>query len=126
MQTLSKEEQKFQLSRVFKPLFKPKRFKVFYGGRGGGKSWAFAIALLQRGMKTPLRILCTREVQGSIRDSVHRLLVTCIENNNLERFYTVTRDAIYGLNGTEFLFHGLKHDPMQIKSLEGIDICFVE
>jgi len=138
MQTLSEDKQKakeerlkrkdnvFKLPRAFKPLFKPSRYKVFYGGRGGGKSWGFAIALLQRGIKEPLRILCTREVQGSIRDSVHKLLVTCIQNNKLEWWYRITRDSIYGRNGTEFLFHGLKHDPMQIKSLEGIDVCWVE
>ena len=123
---LARVDNRFKLPRAFKPLFKASRYKVFYGGRNGGKSWGFAIALLQRGMKSPLRILCTREIQGSIRDSVHKLLVTCIQNNKLEQFYRITRDAIYGLNGTEFLFHGLKHDPMQIKSLEGIDICWVE
>jgi len=78
---------KVQLSRIFAPLFKPYRFKVFYGGRGAGKSYACALALLQRGVKKKLRILCTREVQNSIRDSVHKLLCTCIENSNLENFY---------------------------------------
>jgi len=111
---------------AFNSLFEPKRYKVYYGGRGGGKSWGFALALLVIGGNSKKRILCTREVQGSIRDSVHKLLCTCIENHNIGNFYRITRDAIYGKNGTEFIFHGLKHDPMQIKSLEGVDICWVE
>lgn len=115
-----------QLPRKFTPLFKPYRYKVFYGGRGAGKSYGFALALLQRGVKKKLRILCTREVQNSIRDSVHKLLCTCIENSNLESFYRITRDSITGKNGTEFIFRGLKHDPQTIKSLEGVDICFIE
>jgi len=78
------------------------------------------------GVQSKKRILCTREIQGSIRQSVHQLLTTCIETLGLERFYRITRDNITGANGTEFIFHGLRHDPMQIKSLEGIDICWVE
>jgi len=115
-----------QIPKPFKPLFKPSRYKVYYGGRGAGKSWSFAFALLIIGVQSKKRILCTREIQGSIRQSVHQLLTTCIETLGLERFYRITRDNITGANGTEFIFHGLRHDPMQIKSLEGIDICWVE
>jgi len=61
-----------------------------------------------------------------MRESVHKLLTTCIEMLGYERFYQVTRDAIIGKNGSEFIFHGIRHDPMQIKSLEGVDICWVE
>ncbi len=114
------------IPEIFEPLFKPNRYKVYYGGRGGGKSWGFALALLVMGGLEKKRVLCTREVQSSIRDSVHKLLSTCIDNNNLQNFYRITRDSITGKNGTEFIFHGLKHDPLQIKSLEGVDICWVE
>ena len=117
---------RLQIPKPFKPLFKPSRYKVYYGGRGAGKSWSFAFALLIMGVQSKKRILCTREIQGSIRQSVHQLLTTCIETLGLERFYRITRDNITGANGTEFIFHGLRHDPMQIKSLEGIDICWVE
>jgi len=115
-----------QIQTAFKPLFNPSRIMCYYGGRGGGKSWGIALALLVIGAQTKKRILCTREIQGSIRESVHKLLCTCIDNNNLGTFYRITRDAIYGRNGTEFIFRGLKHDPQTIKSLEGIDICFIE
>lgn len=99
---------------------------MFYGGRGAGKSWSFAFALLIIGAKQKTRILCTREIQGSIRQSVHHLLSSCIDELELNTFYRITRDTITGANGTEFIFHGLRHDPMQIKSLEGVDICWVE
>jgi len=115
-----------QIPKAFKPLFKPERWKIYYGGRGGGKSWSFANALLVLGVKKRMRILCTREIQGSMKQSVHKLLHQCIERMSLDNFYRVTRDGIYGANGTEFIFLGLKHDPNQIKSLEGIDICWVE
>ena len=59
---------------AFRGLFEPHRYKVFYGGRGGGKSRAFARALLLTGVQRPVRVLCAREVQNSIRDSVKRLL----------------------------------------------------
>lgn len=114
------------MNKAFKPLFEPKRFKVFYGGRGAGKSWTIANALLIKGGQSQMRILCTREFQSSIRDSVHKLLSDRITKNGLDHFYHVTQNAIYGQNGTEFLFHGLKYSSQTIKSLEGVDVCWTE
>jgi len=115
-----------QVPHIFKPLFTPSRYKVYHGGRGGGKSWGFALSLLVMGGQKKMRILCTREIQGSIRDSVHKLLSDCIDNHNLRYLYRITREGIYGKNGTEFIFHGLKHDPQTIKSLEAVDVCWIE
>ena len=66
--------ERLAIPAVFAPLFEPHRYKVFYGGRGGGKSWAMADALLTLMRGRRLRVLCARELQRSIRDSVHRLL----------------------------------------------------
>lgn len=110
----------------FQPLFKPNRYKVYYGGRGAAKSWNIARALLILGAQKPLRILCTREVQKSIRDSVHKLLKDQIDQLGLSANYQVFNTEIKGANGTEFIFEGLKHDPAKIKSYEGVDICWVE
>lgn len=117
---------KHQIPKVFKPLFNKARYKVFYGGRGGGKSWAVARVLLLKAWEGKQRILCTRELQGSIKDSVHKLLSDQISRMGLSYFYEVTRDSIRGKNGSEFLFLGIKHDPQKIKSLEGVDIAWVE
>lgn len=109
------------------PLFKPKRFKVVHGGRGGAKSWGIARALLLMGTRMPLRILCTREVQNSIKDSVHRLLSDQIEKMRLNRFYEVTNNEIRGQNGSMFLFAGLSTQTVEsIKSFEGVNIVWVE
>lgn len=110
----------------FEELFKPHRYKVYYGGRGSGKSMNFARALLLMGASRPLTVLCTREVQTSIADSVHRLLREQLEEIGLGSFYRVTQNAIYGQNGTEFIFKGLRFNVREIKSTEGVDICWVE
>ena len=108
-------------------LFQPKRYKVLYGGRGGGKSHAVAMALLIKGAKEKLRILCTREVQKSMRDSVHRLLKDKIVDLGLEDFYQVLDNEIRGANGTLIVFSGLQsHTVDSIKSFEGVDIVWVE
>lgn len=108
-------------------LFRPHRYKVAYGGRGSGKSWNFARALLQQGVAKKLRILCTREVQNSIKDSVHKLLSDSIEAMGYESLYTVQETVIRGNNGTEFLFSGLsKQTATSIKSFEGVDIAWLE
>ncbi len=107
-------------------LFKPSRYKVAYGGRGATKSWSFARALLIKGAQEPLRILCARELQNSIRDSVHRLLCDQIEEMGLSAEYDILTTEIRSKSGSKFLFEGLKHNITRIKSLEGIDICWVE
>ena len=111
---------------AFEELFRPHRYKVFYGGRGSGKSWSVARALLLLGYEKPMRILCAREIQRSISDSVHKLLCEQIEAIGLSGAYTITRDAIRCTSGTEFIFKGLRSNPQEIKSTEGVDICWVE
>lgn len=110
----------------FQCLFEPRRYKVLYGGRGGGRSWACARALLLLGTGRPIRVLCARELQNSISDSVHRLLADQISNLGLESFYEVQVARILGVNGTSFSFEGIKNNVTKIKSYEGIDYCWVE
>ena len=118
----------------FIPLFVPKRYKVFWGGRGGAKSWDIARALLILGMspgilfpgKTKLTILCVRELQKSIDDSVHKLLREQILALGLSAFYTIEKEKIYGANGTTFSFEGIRNNVSSIRSYEGVDICWPE
>lgn len=108
-------------------LFEPHRYKVAYGGRDGAKSTSFAKALLVQGIANPLRIGCFREVQKSIKDSVHKLLSDQIDEMNLGSYYEVLQSEIRGKNGTEFLFAGLSSQTRDnIKSFERIDRAWVE
>jgi len=107
-------------------LFEKSRYKVLFGGRGGAKSWGVARALLILGAKSELRILCAREFQTSIKDSVHKLLSDQIDALGLNGFYEITQTNIRGKNGTEFAFAGLKNNVTNIKSFEGVDICWIE
>ncbi len=108
-------------------LFQPSRYKVAYGGRGSAKSWSFARALLLKGINKPLRILCAREIQKSIKDSVHQLLSDQIDNLGIASKYTIQQTEISGNNGTRFLFVGLSELTIDtIKSYEGIDIVWIE
>lgn len=108
-------------------LFEPHRFKVAYGGRDGAKSWSFARALLLEGAEQPLQIGCFREIQKSIKDSVHKLLSNQCDELGLGSFYEITRDEIRGKNGTTFYFAGLSAQTRDsIKSFEGLDRAWVE
>jgi phage terminase large subunit len=108
------------------PLFLPARYKILHGGRGGAKSWGIARALLLMGASKTLRILCGREYQKSIEQSVHKLLCDQIRDMGLSDFYQVQKTRIIGANGTEFSFHGLHHNVDNIKSIEGTDIAWIE
>jgi phage terminase large subunit len=115
-----------ELPEKLDALFKPKRYKILYGGRGGSKSWGIARALLVIGIQRPIRILCCREFQKSIKDSVHQLLKSQIEEMGLQAHYDVLETTIKGKNGTEFIFIGLHHNTTNIKSYEDCAIAWVE
>ena len=115
-----------QIPEPFEDLLRPARYKVYYGGRGSGKSWSFATILIAMAATRPLRILCGREIQMSIADSVKRLLDDRIAAMGLESFYKSTNSDIVGENGSVFIFAGLKHNATKIKSVEGIDIAWLE
>lgn len=118
---------RIEIPEAFGDLFIPKRYKVFYGGRGGAKSWAFAIALLTEGLRRPITVLCARELQTSIKDSVHKLLSNVINSYpEFQAHYEAQAQVIKGKNGTEFSFKGLKHNVNEIKSFEGADYVWVE
>lgn len=116
-----------KLAEEFRELFNPYwRYLVFEGGRGSLKSHSIARALLLRGRESKLRILCTRELQKSIKDSVHKLLKDLAEQYQFTD-YEIQKDSITNTDtGTEFIFLGIRLNVMEIKSLEGIDICWVE
>lgn len=106
--------------------YKKKRYKVVWGGRGSAKSWGIAEALIRLAAALPLRILCTREHQNSIKDSSHKLLKDTIERLGMESWFAVTDSSIKSRTGAEFIFKGLHNNEQGIKSTEGIDICWVE
>lgn len=118
---------KVQIPTAYKELFNPHwRYLVFYGGRASGKSENVARALLLRGRQSQIRVLCTREIQNTIKDSVHKLLKDLIELYGFSD-YRVTLDGIVNTRtGSEFLFKGLRQNVNEIKSTQGIDICWVE
>lgn len=108
-------------------LFEPARVKGAYGGRGSGKSWGFARALLAIGSSKKIRVLCAREVQKSIQQSVHQLLADQIASMGLSEFYEILQTEIKGKNGTEFYFSGLSNETSDsLKSFEGVTHCWVE
>lgn len=104
------------------PFFKSSaRYKVAYGGRGGGKSWAFSDFAVLEAYQQKLFFPCVRQFQISIRDSVHKLLSDSIEKFNLKSFFEITDNSIRGKNGSEFIFKGVARNINNIKSLEGAD-----
>ena len=108
-------------------LFEPHRYKVARGGRGSAKSWSFARSLLLQGANRTLRVLCAREVQRSVKDSVHRLLSDQIAALGLGEFYRIMDTEIRGLNNTLFIFSGLSDQTSEsVKSFEGVDVAWVE
>lgn len=120
-------QQQVQIPATLEPLFSPARYKFVRGGRGSGKSWGVARALLVQAASTPHRILCTREVQASIQQSVHQLLRDQIDAMGLGAFYEVLQTEIRGRNGSRFFFRGLSDMTAEsVKSFEGCTRVWLE
>ena len=108
-------------------LFDDYRYKIAHGGRGSGKSWSMAKALILQAYARPLRVLCTREVQKSIKESVKQLLDDQIVALGLSHFFESFDTEIRGKNGSLFSFAGLaSHTVDSVKSFEGYDRCWIE
>lgn len=116
-----------KMYQVFRSKRGDVRYRAAYGGRGSAKSFSFARMAAIYGYGEPLRILCTREFQSSIKESFHAEVKNAILSLPwLAKSYNVGIDYIRGNNGTEFIFRGLKNNTSAIKSMAQIDICIIE
>jgi len=114
--------------RAHRALFAPnKRYRVLRGGRGSAKSWSAARAVVALTYSKPLFVLCGREIQNTLADSVHRLLVTQIEALGFSPWFDVQKERIRSSCGSEIIFRGIRdQNAHSLKSLEGADIAWIE
>lgn len=116
-----------KLVPILSPVRGAARYRAMYGGRGSGKSYGAATIAAIWGYAEPLRVLCAREFQASIKESFHAELKAAIEAHPwLSAHYDVGVDYLRGANGTEFIFRGLRRNEQSIKSLAKIDLTIVE
>lgn len=116
-----------EVPRKLKPLLAAKRYKGAYGGRGGAKSHFFAEQIIVRCYARSTRVVCIREVQNSIKDSVKQLLADKIVKLGLESAFEVLESEIRGPHGSLIIFKGMQaYNADNIKSLEAYDIAWVE
>ena len=107
--------------------YKKSRYKIAFGGRGSAKSWTIARLLVLLAASKQIRVLCARETQKSIQESVHKLLKDQIDLLGLNAFFDVQESKILGKNGSDFAFVGIRQQNItNIKSFEAVDICWVE
>ncbi len=116
-----------QMGAAFGPLFQPYDYKAFYGGRGSGKSYAIATALAAISSNRRMRIVCGRQFQNSIRDSSKSTIENRIASLGLSREFNVTHNEIvHRKNDSRFTFVGLERNKESIKSLDDVDIFWIE
>lgn len=108
-------------------LDSPKRYKVLYGGRGSAKSWSVARKLLILACQKRIRVLCARETQKSIDESVYYLLKAQIEHLGLSEWFDIKAQSIHSRIGSDFVFAGIRQQGVaNLKSFEDVDICWIE
>lgn len=125
---MSSASKQVELPEKLLPLLQQNaRYKVIYGGRGSAKSWTVARALVLLAATKTIRVLCARETQKSIQESVHRLLKDQIDLLGLQSQFEVQETRILGRNGSDFAFAGIRQQGItNLKSFEGTDIVWVE
>lgn len=107
-------------------MFEPHRYKAFYGGRGSAKSHSFATALVLMAAQKPMRIVCAREIQKSLRESVKQLIEDKIDALGLGHLFDQQEAVTIGRNGSRFIYMGMWRNPDAAKSLEGADVFWGE
>nr|DAX58489.1 MAG TPA: large terminase [Caudoviricetes sp.] len=111
----------------FKPLIRKARYKVLYGGRGSGKSYFLAELAVEVSRRIGTIILCTREFQGSLGDSVYQLLIETIDRLGYTDEFDILKSTItHKGTGAKFVFYGIKNNVTKIKSIQGVGVCWVE
>lgn len=125
--SVNSDKVKIQIPIEYKALFDTWwRNALVEGGRYSLKSHTVARYLLIRARQAKTRVFCGREFQNSIADSSHQLLADLIKLYEMAEF-RVTRDGIVNeITGSDFLFRGIRHNSQSIKSIEGIDIAWIE
>ena len=114
------------IPKAFRELFQPHRDKAFFGGRGSAKSWSVATALAIMAAQRPLRIICAREIQSSLRESVKQLVEDRIKAMGLSARFDCLDAETRGRNGSKFIYLGMWRNPEAVKSLEAADIFWGE
>lgn len=117
-----------EVAPIFEPLLEPSRYKGAWGGRGSGKSQAFADLLIIAALKQPgFRALCCREIQKSLKESAKRLIESKIEDYGLASMFDCQSAEIKTPGGGLIAFAGLQdHTSESIKSYEGFDVAWIE
>lgn len=111
---------------IFQLLNEEARYYVMFGGRGSAKSHSVARYLICKAMAATRKVLCARELQNSIQESVHSLLSNIIRDYGLNQWFDVKKTEITSANGSQFIFKGLAHNIDSVKSTEGIDDVWIE
>lgn len=120
-------QQTIEIPEEFERLFdRDWREAAVWGGRFSLKSHTVARFLLIRARQEKTRILCAREFQNSIADSSHQLLSDLIQQYQLYDFKVTDKSIENTITGSDFIFKGLRHNEQSVKSIEGIDIAWVE
>ena len=115
-------------AKIFEPLLQPSRYKGAHGGRGSAKSHFFSELAVERCVQHPgTRIVCVREVQRSLKESVKRTIEDKIREFDLGSMFGVQNDQIITPGNGVIVFQGMQdHTAESIKSLEGFNIAYVE
>lgn len=120
-------EKTIEIPVEYKPLFTTGwREAAVYGGRYSLKSHTVARYLLIRARQKKTRVGCFRQFQNSITESSHQLLADLIKFYGMTDFEVTNNSIVNKLNGSDFIFKGLYLNEQSIKSIEGIDIAWVE
>lgn len=117
----------FPVARALVPLLQPARYKAAYGGRNGMKSHFFADYIVARCLQGRTRVVCLREVQATLRDSVRQLIIDKISARGVAHLFRVLVDEIRGPFGSLIIFRGMQSfNAENLKSLEDFDIAWIE
>lgn len=117
-----------KLNPHLKPFWRTRAdIKILKGGRASSKTWDAAGFLVFLASRYTVKVLCMRQLQVRISDSVYAVLVTTIERfGMLDEFSILKSSIVHKITGSSFHFYGIHHNIREIKGFEGADIGWIE
>ena len=121
-------EQKPTLNKILRDFWDtPARNRILFGGRSSSKSWDAAGRAVGLARIAKLKFLCARQFQNKIDESVFPLLKSQINRFGFQKEFDIIKNKItHKRTGSEFIFTGLWNHIDEIKSLEGVDVLWIE
>ncbi len=110
--------------KMHRALTSKAKFIIIVGGRGSAKTESIGRIMLMKAQTERADVLCGREFQSSIEDSVHKVLTTLADKIGMQGVITSDKKIDLSTGGL-FRFKGFARNSSAVRSAFGYKYCWI-